>query len=353
MNWLKIISFGVDIMAGIWFNPRILINELSEISGYKTGLCLTFKEMQSFIGTDEISTLFGNNLNSVIRIRPEEYETLYFRILRGSGYIPSNTIDPSPYIGIPLYSKYKNDPQKLAVFKEVISIFPVWLKRETDSAIKCGNKTISPEWFITENRTKHGNLGLNMSLEVVNHLINYQETSPWNSVRRVNWVDTIDLKDLFHSESLDTFYGSFLDQRYIDYLSNHLDDIGSINWRKFEGLTCEYFWKQGYHVQIGSGRNDGGIDVRIWKSNKDKENPPLIIVQCKRQKSKVEKVVVKALWADVNYEKAESGLVVTSSGVSDGAKTDCSARGYNISFAERKTLDKWVKEMRTPYTGKY
>jgi restriction system protein len=348
---LKTISVGVDEMAGIWLNQGILINELSEISGYKTGLCLTLKEMKAFIGTDEISKLFSDNLNSGIRIRPEEYEMLYFRIIRGSGHIPTNSIDPSPYIGISLFNKYKNDPQKLDVFTEVYSLFPAWIKRETERAIKCGKKSISPEWFINENSIKHGTLGLNMSLEIVNHLVNYEEISPWNSVRRVNWINTIDLKNLFYSESLDTFYGSFLDQRYIDYLSNHLDDIGNINWRKFEGLTCEYFQKQGYYVQIGSGRNDGGIDARIWKTDQDKENPPLIIVQCKRQKSKVEKVVVKALWADMHYEKAKSGLIVTSSEVSEGAKNDCSARGYNINFAERKTLDKWIEELRTPYTG--
>ena len=202
-----------------------------------------------------------------------------------------------------------------------------------------------------ESKNKHGTLGLMISLEIMENMITYQETSPWSTVRRVNWVNTIDLKNLFTSESLDTFYGSFLDQRYIDFLSNHLDDVGSINWRKFEGLTCEYFKRQGYHVQIGSGRNDGGIDARIWKSQEDKENPPMIIVQCKRQQSKIEKVVVKALWADVLYEKAESGLLVTCSEVSKGAKADCSARGYNIQFAERETLSRWLEGMRTPYKG--
>ena len=127
--------------------------------------------------------------------------------------------------------------------------------------------------------------------------------------------------------------------------------MGEINWRKFEALTCEYFKKQGYHVEIGRGRNDGGIDARVWKFKEDKGNPPMIIIQCKRQKSKIEKVVVKALWADMVYEKAESGLLVTSSQVSKGAITDCIARGYNIRFAERDTLDNWIKTMRTPYKG--
>ena len=48
--------------------------------------------------------------------------------------------------------------------------------------------------------------------------------------------------------------------------------------------------------------------------------------QCKRQKEKVGKVVVKALWADVQHEKASPGLIVTTSRLSPGAKEVCAAR---------------------------
>lgn len=144
-----------------------------------------------------------------------------------------------------------------------------------------------------------------------------------------------------------SYYGSFIAQRYIDFLGNNLNDIGEINWRKFEGLTGEFFKKKGYEVCMGKGKNDGGIDIRVWKNKEDKENPPLILIQCKRQKSKVKIEIVKALWADIVDEKATSGLIVTSSEVTKGAKTWSRARGHHIGFAERDTLKKWIESMRS------
>jgi hypothetical protein len=53
-------------------------------------------------------------------------------------------------------------------------------------------------------------------------------------------------------------------------------------------------------------------------------------VQCKRQKEKVGKVVVNALWADVEHEKAKSGLIVTTTAVSPGARKVPAVRAYPI-----------------------
>lgn len=339
----------VIIMAGIWLNKEVLINELFEITGYKTGLCLTYKDMAKFLADTYYLDLLEANLNGVIRIRPEEYEEMYFSILRGTGHIPLEYPTPGPFVCAQLLHRYKDDKKKQNIIIEVYSLFVNWLENQFKGLKP--NSSISPTSFIDESKKKFGLEGLEISLEIMQMQINYQETSPWNQIRRVNWKNTIELKALFESESLQTYYGNFIDQRFIDYLNNNFDDIGRINWRKFEGLTCEYFKRQGYFVEIGRGRNDGGIDARIWKSKEDSENPPLILVQCKRQKEKIDRVIVKALYADVLHEKAESGLLVTCSEVSKGAKSDCNARGYNIRFSERRSMKEWISEMRTPYKG--
>jgi restriction system protein len=137
----------------------------------------------------------------------------------------------------------------------------------------------------------------------------------------------------------------------VDFLSHNFQSIDQINWRKFEGLTCEFFHRVGLDVKIGKGRNDDSIDARIWAKGKSATKPPLILVQCKRQKDKVEKVVVKALYADVIHEKAKLGLVVTSSALSPGAQKVCSARSYPVAESNRDTLKKWIGAMRTPYSG--
>ncbi|MBE1443842.1 restriction endonuclease [Paenibacillus sp. OAS669] len=73
-------------------------------------------------------------------------------------------------------------------------------------------------------------------------------------------------------------------QRYIDYLRANFNKIGNIHWRKFEGLTAEFFERQGYFVEIGPGRADGGVDVRVWTHDTNLAGPPTILIQCKRQK---------------------------------------------------------------------
>jgi len=336
-------------MAGIWLNKGNLIGELSEIVGYKAGLCVTYEDMKKYlVGTDYLS-LFETNLHNVVRIRPDEYESIYFSIIKGVGYIPMEMPNPTPHAWIELSHKYKEDKTKLDLVTKVYSLYKDWLMNEMKGLPP--HSSIDPTNYVKMCKDKYGLSGSENALEILQIQANYQETSPWNKVRRIIWENIVELKDLFKSESLQTYYGSFIDQRYIDYLSNNFDDIGNINWRKFEGLTCEYFERHGYYVKIGKGRNDGGIDARIWKSKEDKENPPLVLIQCKRVKSKIEKVVVKALWADVFYEGAESGLIVTCSEVAQGAKNDCTARGYNIKFSERETMKKWLEEMRTPYKG--
>lgn len=83
-----LLFFGGYVMAGIWLNQGELITELSEVVGFKTGLCLNFERMAIFLKECEDYDTFKLNAKSVIRIRPEEYENLYFNLLKGIGYIP-------------------------------------------------------------------------------------------------------------------------------------------------------------------------------------------------------------------------------------------------------------------------
>ena len=153
--------------------------------------------------------------------------------------------------------------------------------------------------------------GAAMALLICEGLNEDMHKSSLGQFRRMEWEDVADLVGLFESEKLETPHGEFFDQRFVDFLSHNFQSIDQINWRKFEGLTCEFFHRVGLDVKIGKGRNDDSIDARIWAKGKSATKPPLILVQCKRQKDKVEKVVVKALYADVIHEKAKLGLVVT------------------------------------------
>lgn len=206
---------------------------------------------------------------------------------------------------------------------------------------------INPAAYLEKCQKKFDVIGLKIAIRFLELTNLHLHTSPWGNIRTVAWEDTVALKELFYSEALNTRYGHFVDQRFIDYIGANFDDIDGMNWRKFEGLTGEFFARAGYYAVLGPSRNDNGVDVRIFGNKATTEGPPLVIIQCKRQKAKVDKVVVKGLYADIMYEKATSGLIVTTSDLAPGAEAVCKARGYPISTADRKILRGWVGAMRS------
>ncbi|MGV9376539.1 restriction endonuclease [Nonomuraea sp. NPDC003707] len=166
------------------------------------------------------------------------------------------------------------------------------------------------------------------------------------------WGDSLELSELFDSESTMATYGRFFDQRFIDYLVANFDQIGDINWRKFEALTAEHFYRQGFEVELGAGRNDNGVDLRIWESGaRDEGATPTIIVQCKREKHKIQKVVVKALAADVEWEGAKQGLLVATAEWLPGAREVAKTRSYPVREVNPTTLREWLATMKTTGSG--
>ncbi|MBG9444833.1 restriction endonuclease [Cytobacillus firmus] len=334
-------------MGGIWTKRSQLIGRASEIIGYKSGLGLTREEFSDIIPNHFHNLWFGRD-ETLLRIRSEEFENLINYLLYKVGNIPSPSNVPST---IALYKKYKNDPDALNMYQDLAKSFITFLNKISTKMKDTKEKSINPEPFIKASKKKYGWPGVLMSIEILEGFNLDLHKSPWGAIRQIDWKDVAQLRDLFQSESLETLYGKFIDQRYIDFLSHNFDSIGDINWRKFEALTCEFFEKQGYYVEIGEGRDDDGIDARVWVKENDKSGPPTILIQCKRYKTKIEKMVVKSLWADIEEYGAESGLIVTTSSLSPGAEKVCTARNYPITQANRETLNNWVKVMRTPYKG--
>lgn len=188
-------------------------------------------------------------------------------------------------------------------------------------------------------------------VEFYEMLQDYLASNPLSAFRTIEWRDTLELDTLFTSESLSVTHGQYLDQRFVDFLERNTNALDFMNWRKFEGLAAEYFAREGYAVEIGSGRADDGVDIRIWEQGTLSSSPPTILVQCKRTRRKVDKLVVKALWADVQDAQAGSGMIVTTTCLSPGARKVCHARAYSIHEADRSTIKAWLNAMRTPYSG--
>lgn len=175
--------------------------------------------------------------------------------------------------------------------------------------------------------------------------------NPWSRTLRATAPNLLALSSLFKESEAPTPTGAFIDQRFIDYLNANLDSVSTIHWRQFERLVAEYMRRQGYSVELGPGVNDDNIDIRVWSAAPQPGQSPLMIIQCKRWREKIGKIIVKALWADVQATSAMRGLVATTSALSDGATSTIRARGYGIDVADHNAIREWLTAMRTPETG--
>lgn len=165
--------------------------------------------------------------------------------------------------------------------------------------------------------------------------------------RRVDipWDGIVQLDRLFEGEHIPDDPTVYLDQRYIDYLAKNGEDMKQMHWRNFERLTTEFFRRLAYEVDLGPGTKDGGIDVRVWTDKESKVGPPIMLIQCKRTKDNIGIETVKAFWADVQFHKAERGLIATTAAVTRDSKALCEARQYPLSFAEGEHVKQWSRSM--------
>lgn len=336
-------------MGSVHLSGEDFFESLSEIVGFKSGLALGREDLIRLLSKDDrFEEFLTIDDEAYLRLNSVEYEEIVEHLLYRVGVLESSHNIPS---AVALHHKYKHDKRLHGIAMEIVSTFTDFLNSVLDRPEVEETKLIDPTPFFDQVMEKYGAEGLEIAIQQVELFHADLVRSPWSQMIRREWRDTVELRDLFESERLDTLYGTFVDQQYIDYLHRNFDDIDRINWRKFEGLTGEYFDRAGFHVSMGPGRNDDGVDVRVWPAENDTHLPPAIIVQCKRQRKAVEKVVVKALYADVLQERADSGLIVTSSVLSPGARKICEARKYPILEADRSAVRQWISELRKPGAG--
>tara|TARA_R110002167_G_scaffold311984_1_gene517174 strand:+ start:280492 stop:281469 length:978 start_codon:yes stop_codon:yes gene_type:complete len=320
---------------------------VSEITGHKSGLALTQEQILDHSPKNYSDLLLKNNAEG-IRIRSEELEELLLAILYSLGATPyEQKILPIHQLTKEFTERGKDSDQVLAIAKKLVEYHALSIKEAAASA----SKTLDPTKSIMAVVEQHGKIGLEVSkryFELVQVVLNQ---SVIGAFVQTNYDDRVHLKELFDSESLKTQYGEFLDQRFIDYLAKNYETISKMNWRKFEALTAEHFHRNGYTVEIGPGRDDDGVDIRLWNNKPAKGNPPLTIVQCKRYQGNIDKVVVKSLYADVLANQAQSGLIVTTSKLSPGAEKTVKVRGYPIKSIDGIKMREWVTAMKTPETG--
>ncbi len=336
-------------MGAIVTTSMEIAGHLGELVGYKAGLALTREELaEHLVDSPDIRDAVLVTEDRWVRVRSEEYELAVSGLLYRVGNL--STPDPLPPV-LAVSRRFEHDPTHSKVLQKVLTRCLELLNDEIDNTPQ--ETPIDPSLLFETINTEFGYSGLDIATALIDAIVLQLHISPWKPRRWFDWNDTVQLHDLFRSESLDTQYGKFFDQRFVDYLAQNFERIDEIHWRKFEGLAGEFFERAGFQVKMGLGRGDGGVDIRVWAPADDREKPPLILVQCKRQQKMVSQVVVKALWADVSDEGARSGLIVTTSALAPSTETVRKARGYPITAVERDTLQDWIEQLRSPGTGTF
>lgn len=333
------------------FAPGVFADHLSEVAGQKVGLALSIEELCDHLTGDHrnLGDVILQSEKNGLRIRSEEFEIICYRLLYRVGYTEDE------YNGVPagimLYHKYRKNPRLLATHQAVITIVDKMMMDSIEDAANSPKRLLDPSPIIERCAEEFGKVGLEMVIEYFHSFNHQMRMSPHNLSQYQEWVNKVELRALFSGSIEAPEKGRFIDQRFINYLSNNGERLGEMHWRKFEELTAEYFDREGFRVEIGPGSNDDGVDVRLWNPDALEDSKPTCLIQCKRQKAKIEKVIIKGLAADVQFMGADYGMIVTTSELSPGALTTISARAYPIQVVERDAVKKWLTRLRTPGTG--
>lgn len=331
-------------MGGIWVTGGRVVGMMAELIGTKLGLAVTSDDLAKAVREWDLSDLWPDDYDALYRYRSEGLERLALVLLDAFGDPEADHVRRSPLVSSSVVREFGEGPEVWEVFNKTLDGIRSQMAAAT-------GKVLDPGPLIDGITAEYGPLGGLLAVRILEEINARLFTSPWTSIRRRDFDSVIPLRDLFASEELPIALGMFFDQRFIDFLHANLGEMGMMHWRQFEGLVAERLRRSGLHVELGPGRNDEGVDIRAWDAEPRSDDPALLLVQCKRTSAKVDKVVVKALAADVMFEGASRGLVATTSAWSPGARATVQARGYPVDEANRDTIRNWLHSMRTVGAG--
>ncbi len=164
-------------------------------------------------------------------------------------------------------------------------------------------------------------------------------------------------------EKLNSYYLEYFEWQWIlkliklDYTSLYSEifeyfhinpkKLYSLSSRQFEVLVGEIFKNQGYFTELGSGQNDGGIDLKLYQ--KDEIDQIVTLVQVKKYKEalpiKLESVAF--LQSIVDEEKANRGLFITTSRYLPQAQKFALRQKSRLILANSNDVAKWCDTVKT------
>lgn len=95
-----------------------------------------------------------------------------------------------------------------------------------------------------------------------------------------------------------------------------LEALRQLEWKRIEQLCAAYYEAAGFRTEMQASGPDGGIDVKLYKSDPDH---PLAIVQCKAWNSQVGVKEVRELLGVMAHVKVGRGIFVSTGGYTQEA----------------------------------
>ncbi|MEU7244890.1 restriction endonuclease [Streptomyces sparsogenes] len=345
---------------------RLVAERLTEMVGYRAGLAIMESDILASLRRHGYSHLYPPREVGTMRMRSEAYEIMSRCV--ADSFVQPGALRAMRSLADRVRDRLQDEELAWQVLGFIDTVLALGTEQEwvsLDALEERGREllrfmqmdTQPPDVRRRLRETAHRWHGdaLASAIDAVFEVEDFRDASnPWKRwARTVEWSDVVKLADLFTSDSVTASYGRFFDQRFVPFLVSNYEELAAIHWRKFEALVAEHFHRAGFRVELGPGRNDNGVDIRLWESGPatDGEAPPLVIVQCKRERRKISKVVVKALAADVAWEKARTGLLVATVDWSPGAREVVRTRNYPVEEVNREAVQAWLTAMHTNNVG--
>lgn len=124
------------------------------------------------------------------------------------------------------------------------------------------------------------------------------------------------------------------------------EDLHRLSWRDFEIVLARIFQTQGFITELGPGRGDGGVDIRLLQ--RDPLGDVLTLVQAKKYapKNGIGLEAVAALSGIAGVENAQRSLFVTTSSYQPAAKRFAARTSGALDLRTSADVAEWCRTAR-------
>lgn len=141
-------------------------------------------------------------------------------------------------------------------------------------------------------------------------------------------------KVYFQSEKL-------LVDNLIELLNTNFNLIKKVHPTDFEFIIARLLEKLNYKVEVTSQTRDKGFDIIAISGDK---LPVKQLIECKRYRNKVDINTIRSFQYVVEKEKANQGVLFTTSTYTRDAILEAKHLGHKIHLIDGEKIQEWIKE---------